>query len=441
MALLRYPAKITKSYLFKLAIPIFFSNLATPFVGIVDTALMGHLNDIAFLAATSIATSVITMILWSFGFLRMGTVGLVSQLLGKGDYREIVITLIRYFFLAVLIGLIIIFFKNNILNLIYNFYNPKDLTKILVDKYISIRILAAPAELLIYVISGLYLGLQKTILSSTLIALFNILNIIFSYYFVVNLNLNISGVAYGTLFSAYISLTIFLIFTYFYVIKNLKVIPRIKNIWILKKIIKLFNINFNIFIRTILLTFAFLWVNYQSSTIGEDYLAANLILLQFIVISSFFLDAYAYSTEGVVGFSIGKKVKKSFINVVKNSFEISFYTSVLISIVYFLFSKQLINSLTDLEYIRFLSYEYIFWVIAIPPVASFCYQFDGIYIGATQTKEMRNSMIISVFVFVLISIYLIELLDNHGIWLSLLIFMILRSLTLNLFFYRILKKF
>ena len=204
--------------------------------------------------------------------------------------------------------------------------------------------------------------------------------------------------------------------------------------------LRLFNINFNIFLRTVLLTFSFLWLNYQSSTLGENFLAINLILLQFIIIASFFLDAYAFATEGIIGFTIGRKVKKSFLLAVRNTFEISFYTSLLISTIYLLFSKLIINQITDLEFIRFLSYEYIFWIIVIPPIASFCYQFDGVFIGATHTKEMRNAMILSVLIYIIVSIYLIKILDNHGLWLSLLIFMILRSLTLNLYFSRILKK-
>ena len=440
MASLRYPVKISKTKIFALSLPIFFSNLSTPLVGIVDTALMGHLDDMAYLAAISIAASVITMMFWSFGFLRMGSVGLVSQLLGKGDYREIVNTIIRYIFISIVLAVTLIVLKDYLIKIIFIFYDLSDYTKSLVEKYISIRILAAPAELLIYVMIGFYLGLQKTLISSLLVTFFNILNIILSYYFVIHLNLKVSGVAYGTLFSAYTAVGIFLVFTYFYVIKKFKVIPRLNNIFVFKKILRLFNINFNIFLRTVLLTFSFLWLNYQSSTLGENFLAINLILLQFIIIASFFLDAYAFATEGIIGFTIGRKVKKSFLLAVKNTFEISFYTSLLISTIYLLFSKLIINQITDLEFIRFLSYEYIFWIIVIPPIASFCYQFDGVFIGATHTKEMRNAMILSVLIYIIVSIYLIKILDNHGLWLSLLIFMILRSLTLNLYFSRILKK-
>ena len=441
MTTLRHPAKIGKMYLFKLSIPIFFSNLAIPMAGLVDTALMGHLESENFLAAISIATSVITMIFWSFGFLRMGTVGLVSQSLGKGEYREIVLTLMRSLMVAFLIGLIIFCLNYPILNAIEHFFSPTTETLILIKKYVTIRLFSAPPELIMYVLIGTFLGLQKTSISSFMVSLFCLINILLSMYFVLFLGLDIEGVALGTVLSAYITVVIFLIYTYFFIKREFNLIPNVKKIFIRKKIVKLFNINLDIFIRTILITFAFLWFTYQSSKLGEDLLAVNAILLQFITFAAFLLDAYAFSTEGVVGFSLGRKVKKSFLTAVINSFKLSVFTGLIISVLYLLFFKSIINLITDLDYLRFLSYGYFIWIVIIPPLASFCYQFDGIYIGASQTAEMRNAMIISVLIFIFISIEFVENFGNNGLWFSLLIFMAIRSITLNLYFPRILKRF
>ena len=207
------------------------------------------------------------------------------------------------------------------------------------------------------------------------------------------------------------------------------------------KLLKLFNINLDIFIRTLFLTFSFLWVTYLGSKLGEDYLAVNTLLMQFIILAAFFLDAYAFSTEGIIGFTIGRKIKNSFLAVVKNSIQLSFITALIVSFVYIIFFKQIINIITDIELLRFISYKHFLWVIIIPPIASFCYQLDGIFIGASQTREMRNAMIISVISFIVISIYLTKYFGNHGLWFSLLLFTVLRSLTLRYFFNRILKKF
>jgi len=432
---------VSKLYLLKLSIPIFFANIAIPFVGLVDTGLMGHLNNEKFLAAISIAASVMTMILWSFGFLRMGTVGLVSQALGRKDYNEIVLVFVRNLILASFIGLAIVFLKEPLLFLIEHFFKISEETQSLINKYISIRILSAPAELIIYVLAGLYLGLQKTYISSLMISLFCFGNATLSAIFVIHFDLEIFGIATGTVIAAYTTVIIFLIFSYFQ-LKNKFYIPlTYKRIFNTKKLFKLFNINFDIFIRTILLTFSFLWITYQSSRLGENYLAVNTLLIQFIMLASFFLDSYAFSTEAVIGYTVGRKVKKFFLQAVTNSFQLSIFSGLIISLIYLFTFKYIINQLTDLDYLRFLTFDYIIWILIIPPIASVCYQFDGIFIGASQTAEMRNAMIVSVILFILSSHFLVIDFGNHGLWLSLLFFMVLRSITLNYYFNRILKKF
>ncbi len=436
-----YSANITKKQLLYLSIPVFFSNLAIPLVGIVDTGPMGNLGDAKYLAATSIATSIMTMIIWSFGFLRMGTVGMISQLYGKSDYREITKTLLRNYLIAIFAALIIILSKGYILSLIKKFFSISTDTFELIEIYISVRIFSAPAELVIFIIIGFFLGIQKTKVSSLLIIIFSSLNIIISSFFVLSMNYNIYGVALGTLLASYITVMIFIMYTYQFIVKEFQIKPNFKKLFALSKIIQLLNINFNIFIRTIFLTFSFLWINYLGSKLGEDYLAVNAILMQFVIMATFFLDAYAFSTEGVVGFSIGRKNKKTFLTSVKNSIQLSFFTALIISFAYLIFFKSFINLLTDVEIIRYISYQHFFWIIIIPPIASLCYQLDGIFIGASQTQEIRNAMIISVASFITLSIYLTKYFENHGLWFSFLLFMILRSLTLNFYFNKILKKF
>ena len=438
---MRQSANTSKFYLFKLSIPIFFSNIAIPFVGLVDTGLMGHLNSEKFLAAISIATSVITMIFWSFGFLRMGTVGLVAQSLGRKNWNEIILVFVRNLFLALFFGIFIILLKNPILLLIEHFFKTSQETQILINEYISIRIFSAPAELILYVLVGLYLGLQKTKISSLAVSIFCIGNIILSSIFVINFDLNIAGAAYGTMLSAYITVIFFLIISYFKLKKNFYGSITNSKIFNNKKMLQLFNINFDIFIRTIFLTFSFLWITYQSSKLGEIYLAINVILMQFIMLASFFLDAYAFSTEAIVGYTIGNKNKNSFFKIVTNSFQLSFFTGLIISVLYFITFQFIVSQLTDLEYLRYLTFNYIIWVVIIPPIASLCYQFDGIFIGASQTAEMRNGMILSVIIFIIATHFLVDNFGNHGLWMALLLFMIMRSITLNYYFNRILKKF
>ena len=381
------------------------------------------------------------MVIWSFGFLRMGTVGIVSQAYGRGDYREIVKTLFRNFIIAMTIALIIIIFKPLIIAAIKYFFNTSSETQSLIRDYLNVRVFSVPAELTIYILVGFYLGIQKTKISSLMIIILSILNIVFSTILVLSYNLDVFGVALGTLLASFITVIIFTIFSYKFIIKRFKIIPRFERLIIKTKLLKLFNINFDIFIRTLFITFSFLWITYLGSKLGEDYLAVNTILMQFIILSAFFLDAYAFSTEGAVGFTIGRKNKNSFLSIVKNSIQISFFTAIIVSFIYVIFFKQIINVITDIEILRFIAYKHFLWVIIIPPIASFCYQLDGIFIGASQTKEMRNAMIISVITFIILSIYMTKYFDNHGLWVSLFCFMLLRSVTLKFYFNKILRKF
>ncbi len=441
MELFKSSSKFSKKQIILLSIPVFFSNIAIPLVGMVDTGLMGNLPETKYLASTSIATSVMTMIIWSFGFLRMGTVGIVAQSYGRSDYREIIKTLLRNFLIALIVAFIILIFTPLIKALINHFFSPSDETEVLINKYLNIRVFSVPAELVIYIMIGFYLGIQKTKISSLLIIILSTLNIVLSSIFVLTYDFKVVGVALGTLLASYTTMIIFLIYTRNYIIKKFKIIPRFENLFIKSKIFRLFNINFDIFIRTLFVTFAFLWVTYLGSKIGEDYLAVNTILMQFVILAAFFLDSYAYSTEGIVGYAIGRRNFKSFMTVVKNSIQVSFITALVISFFYLIFFKNLIYIFTDIEILRYISFQHVLWVILIPPIACFCYQLDGIFIGASQSKEMRNAMIISVLSYILVSIFLTRYLGNHGIWFSLLLFMIFRSITLQYFFKSILKKF
>ncbi|MDB3947031.1 MATE family efflux transporter [uncultured Candidatus Pelagibacter sp.] len=433
--------KSSIKYILKLSIPIFFANLAVPMVGIIDTALMGNLGNLSYLSATSVAANLFSMIFWSFGFLRMGTVGMVSQANGRNNYSEILNIVIRNILFVTLISIIIILLQNFILNLSLKIFDLSETTRDLYEQYFRIRVYSAPGELTLYIITGLFVGLQKTKISSFAVGFFSLLNILVSIVLVTIFDLNIKGVAYGTLFSALITSSIFLIYMFYYLSKHTKIKINLKQILNFSKIKNIFNINLNIFIRTILLTFSFLWFTYLGTQIGEDYVAANAILINLVFLSAFILDAYAFSTEGIVGYSLGKKDLSLFKNIVKNSFILSSISGLIISIIYFFAYEHVINLMSDLEEIRELSSSYVIWLIILPLISSFCYQFDGIFIGASQTKELRNAMVFSVLSYLIISIILTKLLFNTGIWISLCIFMILRAISLFYYLDKIYLRF
>ena len=429
------------SYILKLSIPIFFANLAIPMVGIIDTALMGNLGNLSYLSATSVAANLFSMIFWSFGFLRMGTVGMVSQANGKEDFNEITNIVTRNLLFVLIISIILIIIQNYILYLSLRVFELSIATQELYKEYFKIRIYSAPGELTLYIITGLFVGLQKTKISSIAVGFFSILNIFLSIILVTKYDLNIKGVAYGTLFSALITSAIFLIYTFIYLGKITKLSLNFDEIFNISKLKNIFNINFNIFIRTILLTFSFLWFTFLGTNIGEEYVAANTILINLVFLSAFILDAYAFSTEGMVGYSIGKNNLSLFKKILKNSFILSSITGFIISIIYFLFNDFAINLMSDIDEVKKLSSSFVIWLIILPFIASFCYQFDGIFIGASQTKELRNAMMFSVFCYLIISIVLTKYYSNTGVWISLCMFMILRALSLFYYLKNIISRF
>ena len=433
--------KSSIKYILKLSIPIFFANLAVPLVGIIDTSLMGNLEELSYLSATSIAANLFSMIFWSFGFLRMGTVGMVSDALGKNNFREITNILLRNLLFVLFLSLSLIILQNFILLISLKIFSLSNDTAELFKQYFKIRIYSAPGELTIYIITGLFVGLQKTKISSLAVGIFSILNIILSIIFVTKYDLNIKGVAYGTLISAAITSLIFLVYTFWYLNKISIINIDIKKLLNIKRVKEIFNINFNIFVRTILLTFSFLWFTYLGSQIEEKFVAANAILINLVFLSAFILDAYAFSTEGIVGYSLGKKDFKLFKSIIKNSFILSSITGLIISILYLIIHEKIIFLMTDIYSIRVLSLDYSIWLILIPFISSFCFQFDGIFIGASQTKELKNAMIFSVFLYLIISSILVDYFSNTGIWISLCIFMVLRALSLFYYLDRIYLRF
>ncbi|MDC0140968.1 MATE family efflux transporter [Pelagibacteraceae bacterium] len=421
------------SNIIKLSIPIFFANLVIPLVAIVDTGLMGNLDNASYLTATSIATSVFSLIFWSFGFLRMGTVGLVAQAHGSNQYEDIVNLVFQNIAFVIIISLLLVIFQKYIFTIALSIFDLSNETSKYFKEYFEIRIYSSFGELIIFIITGLFIGLQRTTISSVVVGFFSITNIVLSLIFVISFDLDVRGVALGTVISSTLTAIIFLCYTFFELQKFTSIKINIAKIFNLKKIKKLFNINLDIFIRSALLTFSFIFFTYLGNTISEDVVAANTILLNLIMLSAFILDAYAFSTEGIVGYSIGSKNKTLLTDVIKNSFILSALTGLFISLIYLVGKDNFISIMTDLPDIKNLSFSYSYWVVIIPFISSFCFQFDGIFIGASQTKELRNAMIVSVSIYIFCALFLTSSFGNSGLWISLCIFFTLRALTL--FFY------
>jgi MATE family multidrug resistance protein len=274
----------------RLALPNILSNISVPLLSTVDTALMGHQSSLH-LAAVGIASMVFNLIYWNFGFLRMGTTGMSAQAFGAEDNRQLTNTLARALFLSFMISIFLIIFQKPLISFVAYSMNVEASYLPMVEEYFDIRILAAPATLALYVLFGWFFGVQNAWIPLILTIFINIVNILFSYYFVHTLELSIKGVAYGTLIAQYAG--VLLAFGFLYRYKKRFTTIKISEILDKNKLSKFLNINKDIFIRTVALTFAFAFFYSQSAKEGELELAITVILLQFLSWISFGIDGFA----------------------------------------------------------------------------------------------------------------------------------------------------
>ena len=411
----------------KLAIPNILSNLTIPLVSLVDVGLMGHLDKANHIVSIGFGVMIFNFIYWSFGFLRMGTTGIISQAFGSGSDDKLVLVLKQSILIGLIGSIVLILFQDFLLELSIWLIDGPEETSGLIGDYFAIRIWAAPATILIYVFTGWFLGMQnsRTVLYLTL--LINIANAGVSYFLVSNLEMKIEGVAYGTLIAQYLGL-IYCLF-YFYR-KYPKLFQRfIQDGTSIKEGMKsLLLINANIFIRTFLLILVLsLFKVKAGSSINSELGAANILLLEFITLSAYGIDGFAYAAESLCGKYFGRKQIELFKKAVSTSFIWGLLCGLLFSIIFIMFGGIILNVLTDKVNIIEIAKEYLPWLIAAPLINSIAFIWDGVYIGATASKLMRNTMIVSTLVFLLSYQFLSQKWDNHGLWLALLLFMLCRG--------------
>ncbi|MBI9071709.1 MAG: MATE family efflux transporter [Melioribacteraceae bacterium] len=417
----------------RLAIPNIISNLSIPLLSAVDTAVVGHLDETYYLGAIAIGAMIFNFLYWGFGFLRMGTTGLTAQAYGEKNNRKISLIFARALSVSIISGILIISLQILIKMLSFKIVDASSEVELHASVYFDIRIWAAPATLSLYAIHGWFLGMQNAKYPLILSVFANVCNIILNLAFIYIMGMKSDGVALGTVISQYLGLLLglFLILKKYssFIIKF-----DISEVLHLKELKIFFSVNADIFIRTLCLIFAFTYFTAKSATMGDDILAVNTILLQLWLILSYGVDGFAFAAESLVGKFIGAKDQKNLKLVIKYSFNRAMVLGVILSVVYFLFDREILSVFTNKEELISAALVFFGWTVAAPIINSFCFIWDGIYIGAMATKPMRNSMIFSSFVIYLPVILLTEpYIGNHSIWLGLLLFMFFRGLTLTLY--------
>ena len=416
--------------LFKIAIPIMIANVSTPLIGVVDTIIIGRVPDPALIGSVAIASMIFTFIYWAFGFLRMGTAGLTSQAVGANDQEEIRATLGRSALLAVIIGLALISLQHPISELSFYLIHGSPRVELLANEYFDIRIWSAPATLINYALIGWLIAVGKARYALALQLLLNVSNMLLDILFVLGLNMGVKGVALGTLLSEYGAAGAGIVIA-------LMLQNRLAGAWDIKRIlakqkmIKNLSVNANILVRSLALIVVFTWFTSSSAAFGDTVLAANAVLLHFMTVSAYFLDGIAFATEKFIGESVGKNSRRYFSHAAKLTTMWAGGIATLISISLLVYGLDIIDFITVDNSIRETAKEYVIFAALTPFIGVWCFQLDGIFIGATATALMRNSMLVSTLLF-FITWKSLENLGNLGLWIALLSHFFYRTLTMYL---------
>jgi MATE family multidrug resistance protein len=418
----------------RLAIPNILSNLTVPLLSSVDTALVGHLEQVSYLGGIAVGGMIFNFIYWGFGFLRMGTTGLTAQAYGQRNETQTVLILLRALLVAVISGVILIVIHKGIAVVSFQVVE----TTFQVEKhariYFNIRILSAPATLALYAFTGWFLGMQNAKYPLIIALVTNCLNIIFNLFFIKKMGMNVNGVALGTVCANYLGLLVAIYLfrrSYFHTTREV----IFKDIFYWNELKKFFTLNRDILIRTLTLIFAFSFFTAKSAEEGDIILACNTILINLWTIMSYGIDGFAFAAESLIGRYFGAHDQKRLQKAVRYTFAWGVGLGLAFTLIYALFSHPILNIFTDNQLVLSLTHEFMIWTIIAPLISSFCYIWDGIFIGATAGPAMRNAMIISLVVFYLPAYYIFhDILGNHGLWLALTLFMISRSLTMSLFY-------
>ena len=428
--------RTTHARVWRLAGPIIVSNLSVPLLGAVDTAVMGHLPDPAYIGGVAIGGLVFSYIYWGFGFLRMGTTGFVAQAAGAKDADEVRAVLARGLILAAGFGGLVIALQLPVALAAFAIIEASDKVESLASTYLFIRIWGAPAALANYVAIGWLIGMQRTGATFALTVFLNGVNIALSLLFVVGFGWGIEGVAAATLIAEWSAALLALAL----------IGARLKHVggawrWALirarARLVRMLRVNFDIFIRTLCLLTAFAWFTAQGAKFGDTVLAANAVLLIFQTFIGHGLDGFAHAAEALVGNAIGARDRAAVRSAVAVSTVWAGIVAALFALVYLVGGTAIVALLTSIESVRATAHVYLVYVIVSPLLSVWSYQLDGIFIGATRTAEMRNAMMISLAAFIAAEQVLVPLHGNHGLWLALLVFMVVRALTLGIWYPRI----
>lgn len=419
-----------------LALPNIITNITVPLLGMVDMAIVGHLSA-NHIGGITIGTGIFNLIYWCFGFLRMGTSGLTAQSYGARRFDESVRILVRGSAIALAIALLLIVLQRPISRMGLAIFNGSNTVMSLAMSYFFVRIWAAPATLGLFAIKGWFIGMQNSKLPMWIAIFINVVNILCSLLFVLVLNWGIEGVALGTVIAQYSGLAIALFFAVRYYGKIIRRHFDLRSSLQLSALKGFFRVNGDIFLRTVCLVAVFTSITSISGDISDEVLAIDALLLQFFTLFSYIMDGFAYAGESLVGRYIGAKDSASLHKTIRLLIGWGLATVVTFTTLYALGDKWILSWFTNKEDLILATHKYLPWVLVIPICGFSAFLFDGIYVGATASRQMRNSMFVATACF--FATYFCQWvclerngdsLDseyNNALWLAFMVFLTMRG--------------
>lgn len=413
-----------------LAIPNIITNITVPLLGMVDTAIVGHITASSsgedYIGAIAIGSMIFNIIYWNFGFLRMGTSGFTAQAYGADDKKEQMSILLRACFIALIAALALIVLQKPIGLLTEAFVENKNHALDLALEYFFIRIWAAPATLGMYALKGWFIGMQDSKTPMWISILINVLNIVFSYVFAIGLSMNIEGVALGTVIAQWGGLIVS-VSIWFVKYGSLRIFADWKEALQRSKMILFFKVNADIYLRTICLIAVTTYFTVASSSMPYPLLAVNTLLMQLFTLFSYFMDGFAYASESLCGRFKGANDRVNLAKCVKYILLWGAALSILFTAIYFFFGTDILSILTNKTDVLAVCEDYKYWTLLIPLCGSVAFLYDGILIGMTETKLMRNAIFVATALFFALFFGFKNSLGNDALWIAFLTYLLARS--------------
>jgi MATE family multidrug resistance protein len=411
----------------KLALPNIVSNITIPLLGLIDLALMGHLGSEVYIGAISLGGVIFNFIYWGFGFLRMSTSGFTAQAFGDNNQKESITILIRALLVAGAISALILLLQAPIAWASFKIIGGSGEVETLASEYFRIRVWAAPAALSLFVFSGWFLGMQNARYPMIIAISVNVVNILLSAFFVFVLNMKSEGVALGTALSQYVGLAIAAVLLLKKYRPLLSEISK-QGVFNVKILTNFFKVNSDIFIRSFCIILVFTFFTSKSASINDTILAVNSLLIQLLLFFSFFIDGFAFAGEAMVGKYVGARKPLHLKKVVKLLFYWGAGLALVFTLIYIPGVQLILQLLTSQTDVIQSARPFLFWVILIPFASFSSFIWDGVYIGATASKAMRNTLLASTFlVFAPVYYFLNPVWENHSLWLGMILFMLSRG--------------